>query len=647
MRKTLLVGVALGMGITAIAQNVISYPPQKSISPIKKATIDSPSLLQPVNPITSVTNNANRVAPVVNPNAALVVVPMGSSYNLLTAVVEEVTYLTANQATNLIGFTHRQNAGQPGGSGLIQMSISADGGSNFDTTTARIIMDGSLGLAQRYPSGVIYNPIGNTNYNNAFGVVFGPYTISPDWSGIYYGSERFDNTLNNQDSTSNASPGAVPQTQGSQYYMSISDNGMAHNFGIDYDTDSLVALVLNTGTWDLVNNRMNWTQQEIDQDFVRESDGSEAVTNWGMAWSQDGLTGYVIFFGRDVTNDYSGYYPVVYKTINAGTTWTKSTYDFSTVSNLTSKLWPVNTGSVTRPIWIGSHGLDFVVDKNNNLHIFGAVQGAYSTHPDSLGYTYTTEPAKLFDVYTTATGWDATLMDTIWADPLGQTGDTGGLTMSPFDARYGARIQASRTTDGSRLFVGWTDTDTTLSTDNIIPDLFVKGYDVDNNMLTPTMNVTRNTSLDGSAFFHGISNITLVNGTTYNVPASVSMPRSGTDNTQPANHYYLKGISFTQADFNVSPDVGIAEHSQADFSVSQNRPNPFNGVASFEITLAKSSSVVVEVYNMLGQNLATDKTMMHEGVNTVNINASSFEAGVYFYSVTVDGKKVTRKMVVR
>jgi hypothetical protein len=643
MRKTLLLGVALGIGVTAVAQNsVISYP-VKSISRVKKnALIDAPSMVSAVNPVTTAKNNiANRVAPSVS-TQAFSKVPMGSSYNLYSVIVEEVTYLTANQATGLIQFTHRQNAGQPGGSGYVQSSFSADGGSQFDTTASTLVMD--QGWACRYPSGVIYNPVGNTNYNNAFRVVFGPYTGGSGWTAVYWGSEKYDNTLNDQDSLNNTTNPALAQTQGSQYFMSMSDNGTAHNFGIRYETDSLGALILNTGTWDLVNNKMNWAQQEFDHNFAIETDGSEGVANWGMAWSQDGLTGYVLFLGRDAVNDYGSYYPIIYKTINGGATWTVSTPDFGTIANLTNNLWPSTTGA-TRPIWIGNQAIDYTVDNLGNLHILGTVKGQYSTHPDSLGYTYNGEPYKLFDVYSTATGWDAQLLDTIWTAPLEQTGDNSGLTMSPYDVRYGARIQASRTTDGTKIFVGWQDTDTLLSWDNLYPDLHMKGIDVATRNVTPTVNFSKNTSEDGNIYWLAVSDITLVQGgNTYVIPCGKSETRNGQDATAATGHFFLKDVMFTDADF----ASGISEGpSQANFTVTQNRPNPFDGTSSFDIVLKESASVKIEVINMLGQAVSSSTANMGPGANTVAINASDLKSGIYFYSVTIGDQKVSRRMIVK
>lgn len=83
----------------------------------------------------------------------------------------------------------------------------------------------------------------------------------------------------------------------------------------------------------------------------------------------------------------------------------------------------------------------------------------------------------------------------------------------------------------------------------------------------------------------------------------------------------------------------------ASFELSQNYPNPFNPSTIIEYSLPKMSNVVLNVYDALGKCV---KTLVNEKQNagnySVDFNASDLSSGLYFYSLKVDGRIVTKKM---
>ncbi len=87
------------------------------------------------------------------------------------------------------------------------------------------------------------------------------------------------------------------------------------------------------------------------------------------------------------------------------------------------------------------------------------------------------------------------------------------------------------------------------------------------------------------------------------------------------------------------------------FEVTQNFPNPFNPLTSFGYTVPKTTAVVVDVYNALGQKVRTlvDQTqtagkyrVMWDGTDS---RGHSVASGVYLYRVSVDGSTTTKKML--
>ena len=83
------------------------------------------------------------------------------------------------------------------------------------------------------------------------------------------------------------------------------------------------------------------------------------------------------------------------------------------------------------------------------------------------------------------------------------------------------------------------------------------------------------------------------------------------------------------------------------FELSQNYPNPFNPTTTINYDLPQQSKVVLKVYNILGQEVATlvDKEEQ-AGVYTVQFSPNSYRlaSGIYIYRLTAGSFAQTRKM---
>ncbi|MBU4486986.1 MAG: T9SS type A sorting domain-containing protein [Candidatus Delongbacteria bacterium] len=83
-----------------------------------------------------------------------------------------------------------------------------------------------------------------------------------------------------------------------------------------------------------------------------------------------------------------------------------------------------------------------------------------------------------------------------------------------------------------------------------------------------------------------------------------------------------------------------------DFVLYQNYPNPFNPITSINFILQSNSEVKLSVFNTKGEvvaNLCNGK--MGKGMHKVDFDADSFNSGVYFYRLTVNGMNETKKMM--
>ena len=84
-----------------------------------------------------------------------------------------------------------------------------------------------------------------------------------------------------------------------------------------------------------------------------------------------------------------------------------------------------------------------------------------------------------------------------------------------------------------------------------------------------------------------------------------------------------------------------------DFALSQNYPNPFNPVTQIIFSVAKSADIQIRVYDILG-NLVSEPVNknLQQGEYKADFNGSSLSSGVYFYTLFVNGEKIsTKKML--
>jgi len=577
-------------------------------------------------------------------------VALTSSININTSLVAEQTCLIYNKDLNAIMHSSRSNAAAPVSGNNIITNISLDGGTTWTPTTA--IGNGNL---HRYPSGVFYNPAGNTTFTNGYSLVAGPRTATAGgWSHNYYSSLKLDGTNLDTQYRPASGTGDLLERDG----LTCNDDGIAHISGNQYALNASNYItsyrgdvrkgVFNTGT-----NKFDWTEQDVTPDIFMNTDGTANVSGTtNMAWSQDGMVGYFYFTGVDNRPTEKGTYtPIIYKTTDAGETWNLMDYvDYTNNPVIEPLLWSTLANpNITKPFFSES---DAVVDANNNLHIFALCSGAYSTDPDSLGYTFLNENGAIFEFYTQGTNWNVAFVDTL--DTRAPSSTESGYGTGTAAIGWDMRLQASRSVDGNKVFATWTDTDeATFGTSlNLNPDVWAWGRDINSAFTPAPINFTAFSDAWGVCYFSYTSPICMdyndpssTFGISYEIPVMITDIKTTNDPTKPVYHYYLQGIKFPGEYFS---GVGISESSANNMVVSQNVPNPFTGTTKVEVNLTKSSDLSLVVYNLTGQKVYEQKNgSTPAGVHTFIINSSNLKAGVYYYTVTAGDNKVTKKMIVK
>jgi len=112
------------------------------------------------------------------------------------------------------------------------------------------------------------------------------------------------------------------------------------------------------------------------------------------------------------------------------------------------------------------------------------------------------------------------------------------------------------------------------------------------------------------------------------------------------SQYYTNGTPMVRMNFD--PSIGIAEVSETGAVLGQNMPNPFDNNSTINFELANTSDVQFEFVDMTGKIVKTmDLGTLTNGTHSVQVDATEFASGVYYYSLVSEGSRITSKMVVQ
>lgn len=116
---------------------------------------------------------------------------------------------------------------------------------------------------------------------------------------------------------------------------------------------------------------------------------------------------------------------------------------------------------------------------------------------------------------------------------------------------------------------------------------------------------------------------------------------SGDDNTW----YYMTSIPMVKA--NMVPNVGIdANDEVAGITLGQNYPNPTAGNTTISYELANAGNVTFEIVDITGQKVfELNEGSRAAGLHNIVLDTEEFAAGMYHYTLIVDGHRVTKSMM--
>ncbi len=649
MRKVVLFGLALVLSASVVAQTNLrsAVKHNNDLKKQKEVSKDDPTVAGPTIPW----NRPNVTVP--KGTSDVVLIPMFASVNVYSILLPGQNALDYNQDINTIMFSARGggDVGNPviGTSNDIVTATSNDG-ANFQSAVAAL---GSTSERYRYPSGVFYNPTGNTDPNAAFKLFQAPITSGSGWMMNRFTTVSFDGASNFKSDITFPAGVESPLVRES---LATFSNGTAISTAMYTEDDGSVYTLKQPrfykGTFDEVNKGFIFEESNLTPDIPCLNPTYSGIYPVA-AFDNTGMIGYYVVIADDSRAE-AGYpatlQPVVYKTTDGGATWSLMNY-INLVNHPVllneSNLWgALGTANVVKPLF---DEIDAVVDNTGALHIFGTVLSCYSNDPDSIGFTYKYETGGVLELFNPNGGEDWMMN---WVSNL-QTktvdAEVSGYGSGSSAQGWDMRLQAGKSADGEYVYAIWTDTDTTFwgmtleTALNLYPDVYGFAHKVSDNYLAPATNFTANTDFLGDNYFIYASQHCMVNNGDITIPVTNADIKFNNNPDLAVGHRYISGIGFTADKF---AKVGVNEVAK-NISNVQVYPNPATSEATINFNMNKAGNVDIQIVNMLGQTVYSTRVDAVAGANTTKIDVASYKAGMYFYTMIANGKKTTGKISVR
>ena len=342
-------------------------------------------------------------------------------------------------------------------------------------------------------------------------------------------------------------------------------NGYAHvDNGMQYTkwVHTLVSGTLNAAT-DTIDNL---TTTIINPPFAKFGTDTVGSANYSaaVAFNKSGTVGYYVFIGvrGDVPNPETktGFRPIVYKTTDGGTSWNiQPDFNFDTIKDIRNMLPGVwqDTSSVR----VFFDGIDDVaVDANDNLHILSYIYGQCTTNPDSAQWHwgYSSIQGIMYDTYMTSVGWNSTIID------IQQTTDYISAVNEGIEIKN--RLQIGLSTDGYNVFYSWADSDTNLTADNRIPDIYIAGRHIDSAAVRSKTNITAGTSFEYTGRMHTMAPQIKQIGENFQAYIIITKFDSIEDGS-PVHYWYLTDVGYNMMNTGTNFPVHIIDQPMMDQTV--------------------------------------------------------------------------------
>ncbi len=125
--------------------------------------------------------------------------------------------------------------------------------------------------------------------------------------------------------------------------------------------------------------------------------------------------------------------------------------------------------------------------------------------------------------------------------------------------------------------------------------------------------------------------------------ASETLPKISKD----IDLYYRLGLVATDSSIRYTMPLKIEYGDAKDIFLEQNKPNPFNSKTIINYTLKKTSWLKMAVYDIMGREvILISDAKTDAGKHTIEIDATNWPPGIYFYKAIIGKQTVTKRMVI-
>jgi hypothetical protein len=370
------------------------------------------------------------------------------------------------------------------------------------------------------------------------------------------------------------------------------------------------------------------------------NDSTRTTTGNGDVYSIDAQGNTVVIVRGGLAEDVA-----MWKSTDNGTTFKKTLVDsIPFVKNMTG-------ASATDTMMTNDGSLSVVLDNNNKAHVAYAGSrtilnaGAVNFFPGTIDLVYWNEIKKT-KVHIPINTADVD----VDGDGLFSVADS---TTSSTKCRYGAGSvlnKPSVAVDASgNVFIVFSlpaDADSTTDGSNqSFRDIWVVASQDGGTTWGHLQNLTQ-TVQEEEAFANVAK---LVDGYLHIAYMHDLEPGTALTNTDPDGPNDIRYLKVSTADV-LAGVAGIKTLSTKNdlISIGQNYPNPFSNTTMVDVTVKKTDDLNIEISNILGQvvSIQTYKAVA-PGTHTFTLDGTSLSPGIYTYTIRTNDASVTRKMSVK
>ena len=128
----------------------------------------------------------------------------------------------------------------------------------------------------------------------------------------------------------------------------------------------------------------------------------------------------------------------------------------------------------------------------------------------------------------------------------------------------------------------------------------------------------------------------IIMNTTTTVDAGIGVPITQDD---VIDYYYIEVLNGTTSTLNQFNDLS--------FELKGVFPNPAVNNAKIQFISGTPEAVTFKVYNLLGEEIESQFINSQRGVNTINVNTTSYSEGMYLYSINNGKEVLTKRMIIK